>query len=210
MPQTLTSRAIAETSKVAQKELASEGFKRKSVHLLRESFDVLHCIHFQSSKWGTSEEGQFTVNFVVTWSSIYEAWTGKALPTNPATASYPIQCRIGSCLPARTDVWWTVSLQTDLDAAAQEVGNKVAQIAPAFFSRYPSTEAILTSIRVNGSLPGLTEAQACLVHAHLEQSAGRSVEAERTIATIWAEAGNSPFKSTIRSFAARANIPLPR
>jgi hypothetical protein len=210
MPQSLTSLAIAATSRVTQTLLAREGFKRKSVHLLRESSDVLHCIHFQSSKWGTARDGQFTMNFVVTWPSIYEAWTGKPLPANAATATYPIQNRIGSCLPERTDVWWTVDDQTDADALAQEVAGTVARTAPAFFARFSSTEMVLASLREHGGLPGLTAAQAHLVHAFLAKSAGRAAEAEQTLAAALAIAGSSPFKNTIRSFAQRAGIALHR
>lgn len=206
MPQSLTVVAIAASSKATQTLLAADGFKRKSNHLLRASADVLHCIHFQSSKWGTGQDGRFTVNFVVTWPSIYEAWTGKQLPTNAATASYPIWNRIGSCLPERTDVWWTVNDETNVESVAKQVANSVAEAAPAFFSRFSTTEMVLANLRDQCSLPGLTRAQACLVHAHLAQRYGCVPEAEQSLAAAMDLAGNSPFKSTVRSFAQRAGI----
>jgi hypothetical protein len=210
VPQSLTSVVIAASSKATQTLLAAEGFRRKSVHLLRASSDVLHCVHFQSSKWGTAQDGQFTVNFVVTWPSIYEAWTGKPLPANAATAAYPIQNRIGSCLPERTDVWWTVNDQTDAEAVAQKVASTVAETAPSFFARFSTTAMVLACLREHGGLPGLTQAQACLVHAFLAKSFGCESEAEQTLAVALANAGSSPFKSTIRSFAQRADIALHR
>jgi hypothetical protein len=69
---------------------------------------------------------------------------------------------------------------------------------------------VLAALREHRSLPGLTEAQACVVHAFLAKSAGCVAEAEMTLASALANAGSSPFKSTIRSFAQRADIALRR
>lgn len=190
--------------------LAAHGFKRKSPHLLRECSDVLQCVHFQSSQWGTATEGRFTVNLVVTSSGIYEAWTGCSLPANPATASYPIQQRIGSCLPEKKDTWWTIDSEIDLDALAGQVAAIVALHAPAFFAQFTSTQAMLSSLRVSGSLPGLTRAQAALVHAYLAQVNGSAEEAQSIICTELRATSNSPFKNTILSFAERAHIQLPQ
>jgi hypothetical protein len=209
MPQSLTSAAIAQTSKAAHKLLVSEGFGRKAAHLLRRSSDVLHCVHFQSSRWGTADDGQFTVNFVVTWPAIYEAWIGRPLPTNPATASFPIQTRIGSCLPARADVWWKVTAQTDPLAIASEVGNAIAQTALPFFARFPTSESVLLELRHTGSLPGLTDLQSGVVHAFLAHRAGNLAEATDAIAKVWSKAGNSLFRAAVRTFAQRTNIALP-
>jgi Domain of unknown function (DUF4304) len=208
MAQSLTASAIGAASKAALAALTHEGFKRRAPHLFRRSHDVLHCIHFQSSKWGTASEGQFTVNLVVTWVSVFEAWTGKPLPANPATASYPIQQRIGHCLPNKLDKWWSVGGDTDPEVLAQEVGMVIAQLAPGFFEPFSSTLDVLVRVRDTKALPGLTRAQAALVHAHLAHVAGSGHEAEDILAAELKLAANSPFKSSIRSFAQRAGINL--
>lgn len=209
MTESLTATAIAATSKLALAALAARGFKRKSPHLLRHSQDVLHCIHFQSSKWGTASDGQFTVNLVVTAPALYEAWTGRALPANPATASYPIQERIGLCLPTRADTWWTVGPQTSIESLAEEVAAVIAHHGPAFFARFPNMQAILAHVRETNSLPGLTRAQAVLVHACLAQLAGARDEAQALVLAELKAAETAPFRNAIRSFASRAGIAVP-
>jgi hypothetical protein len=210
MTQSLTVTTIAATSKLVLAALAAHGFKRKSPHLFRHSQDVLHCIHFQSSKWGTSSDGQFTVNLVVTAPALYETWTGHALPANPATASYPIQARIGSCLPTRADTWWTVGPQSSAEVLAGEVSAVIAHHAPAFFSQFPNMQAILSHVRETNGLPGLTRAQAALVRAYLAQLAGEGDEAQALVLAELKAAETSPFRNTIRSFAIRAGIALPQ
>jgi len=206
MPQSLTATTIGVTSKLVCAALEDKGFRRRSPHLLRQSQDVLHGIHFQASQWGTASDGRFTANLIVTAPALYEAWTGKPLPANPATASYPIQQRIGFCLPRKTDFWWTVDRQTDTESLAQEAAAVIEHHATAFFALFPNMSAILTHLRETGTLPGLTRQQAALAHAHLAHLAGASGEAENLLSGVLALATNSPFKSTVRDFANRVGI----
>lgn len=208
MAPSLTAKTINATSKLVSAALASQGFKRKGQHLVRPSQDVLHGIHFQSSQWGTASEGRFTVNLVVTAPALYEAWTGKAPPTNPATASYPIQQRIGFCLQSRTDMWWTIGPETNTESLAHEAAAVIAQHSPDFLATFPNMQAILAQLRQTGNLPGLTQVQAALVHAYLAQRVGASSEAKALLLAALESAKNSPFKATIRSFAHRAGIPI--
>jgi Domain of unknown function (DUF4304) len=202
----LTAVAISKASTAAVNALGPAGFKRRSPHLLRQTGNVWHCIHFQSGKWGTATDGQFTVNLVVTWQQIFEAWTGKPLPSNPATASYPIQQRIGYCLPSQQDIWWSVDASTDTDVLAAEVANTIAQVAPKFFAPLSTTEGVLSQVRNGRSMPGLTPAQASLVRAHLENAAGNRDEAKAILMQELKSAPNTVFKSSIRSFGQRSGI----
>lgn len=210
MSQSLTAATISVTSKLVVAALADKGFKRKSPHLLRQSQDVVHGIHFQSSQWGTASDGRFTVNLIVTAPALYEGWTGRPLPANPATASHPIQQRIGFCLPPKTDLWWTVNPQTDTESLAQEAAGVIVQNAPAFFALFPNMGAILAHLRETSSLPGLTRQQAALTHAHLAHLAGASGEAENLLSVALALATNSLFKSTVQEFANRVGISIPQ
>lgn len=209
MPPSYTTQAIAATSRATLSLLSEQGFKRRAVHLLRQSEDVLHCIHFQASRWGSSNEGQFTANLVVTWQAAYETWTGNQFPANPATAAYPIQLRIGLCLPERCDTWWPVNADTKPDSLATEVSSVIAEHAPLFFARFSSTHTVLENLRECGSLPGLTRKHARLVHAQLAQSTGSIEEAKEILTSEWQAAAKSPFQATIRSFARRIGLELP-
>lgn len=202
----LTAAAIGKASAAALDALGPTGFTRRSPHLLRQSGDVLHGIHFQSGKWGTAADGQFTVNLVVTWQQIFQAWTGKPMPSNPATASYPIHQRIGYCLPSQQDTWWSVDASTDTEALAAEVANTIAQVAPTFFAPLSSTEGVLSQLRDGRSLPGLTPTQASLVRAHLENSVGNRDEARAILTQEIKSAPNTVFKSSICTFAQRSGI----
>ncbi len=198
MSQSVTTLAIAATSKFAYSQaMKSLGFKRSGNHMHRLSEDLFHGIHFQASQWGSSVEGKFTINLVVTSSMVYEAWTGKPLPRNPASALFPIQQRIGSLMPGHQDYWWSVSRTTDIAALEREVLHTLTTYALPFFTEYPDSKALLDRLRQNKGLPGLTNAQCPLIHAMLAKDLGYPDEASAQIQKALTDAGVSPFKATV-------------
>ncbi|HVF40563.1 MAG TPA: DUF4304 domain-containing protein, partial [Gemmatimonadaceae bacterium] len=68
-------------------ELRNRSFKRSGRTFTKLSEDLYHCVHVQTSKWNTPEEAEFTVNLRVIWPRWHEIWTGKSLPSNPATGA---------------------------------------------------------------------------------------------------------------------------
>src|SRR5678816_2724353 len=100
MSKSITQEAIKAASRETAKRLAAAGFKRKGFHLHRKAGELFHAIQFQASRWGSTAEGKFTVNLIVTSPDLYEAWIGP-FPLNPASALFPIQMRIGSLMPER-------------------------------------------------------------------------------------------------------------
>ncbi|MCU0858401.1 MAG: DUF4304 domain-containing protein [Pontiellaceae bacterium] len=198
MTKSLTTSALSAISKYAYAEsLKSLGFKRNGNHLFRPSEDLFHGIHFQASQWGSSEEGKFTINLVVTSSLLYETWTGKPLPRNPASALFPIQQRIGSFMPEHKDHWWAVSCTTDIAVLACEIVHALTAYALPFFTEYPDNAALLGRLRQNKGLPGLTSAQCPLIHAILAKGLGCPEEAGAQIQLALADAGEFPFKTTV-------------
>jgi len=198
MSQSVTTSAIAVSSKFAySKVLKSLGFKRGGNHMYRLSEDLFHGIHFQASQWGSSVEGQFTINLVVTSPMLYEAWTGKPLPRNPASALFPIQQRIGSLMPEHQDHWWSVSASTDIASLEREVLQVLTEYALPFFAEYPDSEMLLNRLRENKGLPGLTSAQFPLIHAMLAKGLDYPDEASTQIQRALSDAGASPFRATV-------------
>jgi len=205
--QSLTRSAIAEVSRYAHSEaLKAAGFRRNAPHMYRPSEDLFHGIHFQASQWGTADEGRFTINLVVTSPALYEAWTGKPLPSNPATALFPVQERIGSLMPEHRDHWWDVSTSSDVAVLAKEVLRALIQHALPFFSAYRDSTAILERLRTVGVLPGLTQAQAPIVHAIVAKAKDLPAEAAAQIQRAFVVAGNSSFRTTVELVARRLEV----
>lgn len=208
MTKSVTTSAITEVSKFVYHEaLKSVGFKRSGNHLFRPSQDLFQGIHFQASMWGSSQEGSFTINLIVTSASLYKFYTGSPLPRNPATALFPVQRRIGWLLPQRLDHWWSITSNTDIGALCHEVTSALTQYALPFFAEYPDSCALLERLRQGKGLPGLTKPVCRLAHAMLAYEAGCLDEATAQIRIAITEAGTAPFLETVLLIADRIGIP---
>lgn len=208
MPPSVTRRAVAAASSlVGKKGLKAAGFRRQSNHFHRNHAGLIHAVHFQASQWGTAGEGSFTVNLCVTSPGLYETWTSKPLPANPATALFPISVRIGHLMPSRGDHWWAVNEETDLVDLSERVAAAILQYGLPLFDAFPSAESILTRLRNREALPGVTESQVALVHATLAAEAGCISEAQACIDQSFENAGDSPFRETVRRIGVRLGVP---
>jgi hypothetical protein len=174
--------------------------------MFRPSADLFHGVHFQASQWGSSDEGQLTINLVVTSETIYKGWTGHSLPRNPACAAFPIQQRIGALMPQRRDHWWPVSGTTDVATLGQEVMHALVTYALPFFAEFPDSNSLLGQLRENKALPGLTSAQRPLIHAMLAKSLGFPQEATAQVRKAFEDAGASPFKATVEVVGQRIGV----
>ena len=206
----VTLRAIRAASKaVSDAGLKEAGFKRQGNHLHRNVGDVVHAIHFQASQWGSAAAGSFTVNLVVTSPFVYTTWSGRPFPSNPASTLFPVNTRIGSMLPSRKDLWWTVADSTDLAHLSREVTAAILGYGMPFFEQFTSKEAMLTRLRHGKGLPGLTKPQALLVHAILAVEMDAIEEAQELLETAYDEAEVSEFRETVQLIAERLGMTLP-
>jgi hypothetical protein len=196
--------AIAAVSRAAfANGLRQTGFRRQGNHLHRPSADLFHGIHFQAGKWATRSEGKFTINLVVTAPFLYQGWTGKPLPANPATALFPVQQRIGFLLPERRDHWWTVTVGDPIDELADDVTQGLLRYALPFFDEFHASSVLLERLRQERGLPGLSEPRAWLVHAILAQYFDAGDEARTLLQRALEYAGTSPFRATVVTIANR-------
>jgi hypothetical protein len=208
MSRSVTQRAMTIVSKATLAEgLQRVGFRQVGDHLHRASSDVFHCYHFQASQWGRASSGQFTVNLRVTSELVYEGWTGRRLPKNPATAAFPVQQRIGHLMPAGRDHWWRVDEETDTAQLAAEVSDALIRHGLPFFEAYPDTASMLARLRAGEMLPGLPDSQGTLVHAILAWNLGAPDEAADVLRTAVREARGSPFFAAVQRTLTRLGVP---
>jgi hypothetical protein len=207
MRASVTQAAVRASSReAAESGLRAAGFRRQGNHLNRLNGELVHGIHFQASQWGTARDGSFTVNLVVTSEFLYRAWTGEPLPANPATALFPIAQRIGLLMPGRSDYWWRVSAEIDVDSVAAHVATMVVEHALPFFAAFADHDAILACLR-NGRAPnGLLQGQIPLVHAMLAARAGCLAEAKERLESAVALAGASAFRKTVILVGSRLGL----
>jgi hypothetical protein len=210
MSMSVTQRVMRAASKGAlERGLQQAGFRRVGNHLYRTAGDVFHCYNFQASQWGWATSGQFTVNLIVTNQLVYERWTGRPLPKNPAAAMFPVRQRIGHLMPAGHDHWWRVDEEADVTQVVAEVSEALLQYGLPFFDAYPDTAAMLDRVRVDATLPGLTTSHAKLVHAILAWSLGSLDEAREVFRAELRKAQGSPFYMTVERLAARLGASVP-
>ena len=203
----MTRHTIATISRAAfTSTFRAAGFRRQGVHLHRAAADLHHGIHFQASKWGTRSEGRFTMNLVVTAPFVYEAWTGRPFPANPATAFFPIQMRIGFLMPAGTDHWWDVTDAPPGEAMLAEVIDALTKFGVPFLDGFPSSLTLLQRLRAGERLPGVLGQQPPLVHAILAHHHGAIDEARALLDGALDRAGSSPSQATVRTLARRLGL----
>jgi Domain of unknown function (DUF4304) len=206
MADSVTTRAIATIRVACGSVLKPLGFHRRAPHFFRRSNDLFHCVHFQASQWGSRSSGSFTINLYVTCESLYHHWTGSALPSNPATACWPIQERLGMLRPEHQDLWWDINADSDVPRVAGEILELLPRFALPFFESYPASCALLERLQKGAALPGMTAAQLPLVKAMLLVDAGRRDEASTCIAGALVQNESSRFRSTILTIARRLQL----
>jgi hypothetical protein len=200
--------AIRAASKAAfDNGLKAAGFRRQGNHLHRPSHDLIQAFNFQASRGSAVPLGEFTVNLVVTADFIYRHWIGRPLPKNPAAALFPIQQRIGLLMPQREDKWWPAD--ADIDALCVEVGHVLVAYGLPFFAAFPSVNALLERLRSGTGAPGMSPAQATLLHAMLAKEKGFDDEAEQQIRGAFEDARGSGFQETVGTIARRLGIAPP-
>ncbi|MBJ6124189.1 DUF4304 domain-containing protein [Microvirga splendida] len=209
MGQTVTSKAISLASRMAfDTHLKAAGFRKQGAHLHRAKENLIHGIHFQPSRGNQSESGTFTINLIVTSSAIYSAFFGSSLPSNPATAGFPITERIGFLMPAHKDHWWYVSPETDVERLSSEVSEAITHHALPFFDEYVGPDALLHKLRAQEALPGVADPQIPVLHAVVAKHAGYDDEARQLLRQAIETSHYPGFTETVKKVANRIGLVL--
>jgi hypothetical protein len=207
MESSTVTRAIRAVSSYLAKPLAPKGFQRKGNHFVRQSQGVFHILHFQASRWGTRDQGSFTINLAVTAPSVFEAWCGKPFPKNPTTVLFPVQQRLGFCQPGKKDLWWDVSPTTNLEKLKQAVLKAVIDNGIGFFETFTSMESILDRIETQGNLPGFQNPR--LMRAILLALLNRRLEAQVVLDQCFQESIPEEYALVLTSVGKRLGLDCP-
>ena len=165
-------------------------------------------MHFQGSQWGTREHGRFTINLGATQPEIYSLWTGRAFPSNPGSALWPISARIGSFVDGK-DLWWSVDRLTDTEILAHEILNIVELHVLPWFDRFNTLsdlDSALAGMEKFGDVPGVHMAQVPLIRAIIANRLGQRAAAKQLIACAASESEGKPFGKTVEKISSRLGI----
>jgi Domain of unknown function (DUF4304) len=188
--------------------LTPRGFRRKAPNYWRSTEGIFQSVNFQASPWGTQDAGSFTINLGVTSPVLYEAFTGRDLPANPATLLWPVNRRIGSLMPSPHDLWWDVRVDTDTVELGKEVATTLEAYALPFLEKLRTPERLNASVLTERSVTGLTDAQLLLVRATLAAQLGDQGTAVQLLREALDKYSGKPFEATVRQTAAALNLPI--
>jgi hypothetical protein len=195
MADSITKEIMAITAKYCQKEL--DDFKRVGIHLYKKTDDIYQCINFQASQWNSAENGEFTINLVVTSPVLYTYWTGGPFPKNPASATWPICVRIGLLLPNKRDLWWKVNQETSTNKIAMEILDYIKTVGLPFLNSYQSIDDIGNNMLPDSELPNL------LLKALICKLKDNESESLTFLQSALSQSKGKPFEETVKIITER-------
>jgi len=142
-------------------KLGAEGFSKRGNAWRRLSDANVAIVEAQRSQSSTSEAIRFTFNVGVISQSLLEDWEPEAKKAGANRAH--LRQRIGSFLDAPSDLWWTVTAESEVAYILAEVAPLLDRALP-FLARHV-TDLGLIALWEEGQSPGLTDFQR---HRYLE------------------------------------------
>lgn len=144
--------------------LKLRGFKKRGAIFHRPIGDVVHLISLQSSRSSTGDSARVTVNLAV-WCKIFD---DSGIAPSVWTAHW--RERLGHEMPAKADVWWTISSDEGLASATSEIMIALESYGLPALDGLPSSASLL-ALWDSGVSPGLTRRQATECAERLRASA---------------------------------------
>jgi Domain of unknown function (DUF4304) len=143
--------------------LRSSGFRKKGANFTRQLPEVVHFIGLQSSQSSTGTCLRATLNLSI--------WVHVAAEANqePDALSAHWRERIGMLMPARSDHWWVISSEKEVQTAIEEICRALREYGLPALDCLTSSEAMRNLWR-SGRSPGLTERLAQRYLQRLEKS----------------------------------------
>jgi hypothetical protein len=129
--------------------LKSAGFRKRGAVFHRASADVVHLIGLQSSIDSPGQIPRVTINLAI-WSKPF-AERG----TEPSVIASQWRCRLGDVMPARSDVWWTLSGKDAVAPAVREIVLALKAYGIPALDKLPDCASLL-ALWANGTSPGIT------------------------------------------------------
>ncbi len=102
------------------------GFRKRGVIYRRQLPELWWLIGVQRSRWNTSSECEFTMNFGVYVPGMAAAYN-RPDPKWPVVADCVVHARVGSLNPKPTDLWWTITLEDDAEKVDTLIREEISQ-----------------------------------------------------------------------------------
>ncbi len=199
--------------------LSARGFKKQGRTFHKRVGDLYHTVHVQASRYNAFDTGRFTINLGVASPEIATMRHGGSRLKNPASqGNRLLTTRIGSLLPIKRDMWWSIDPHTDLDGLAWQIGDALVSYGLTFFENaaFQSRQALLAALESDALAPSLFGAPTIReeVRALLLYSTGRVDEAETALVNLVMgkehKAGLKKYVNRIKALGARLGFVLSR
>lgn len=169
------------------KRLAPSGFVADRDIVSRKVHDTVVVIEVQKDrKYSTKDEIRFTVNVGISVDALRQVAAATGGPS-ASDVPPPDRChwrqRLGHLLPARSDVWWSVSDEKAAQAVCDEIAAGLIDIALPKVEVMASSEALVNAWR-EGRGQGLTEYERRANLARLLMALGRKEEAQAAVRSL--------------------------
>ena len=206
----ITRKAISEISAGACRPILSPlGFRRSAPHYWRVVDGLSQCVNFQASAWGSREAGRFTINLGLSRRALFEGFTGRTFPKEPAAALWPVNARIGFVMPGHRDLWWRVDESTDIAKLGDQVADALQNYAVPWFQSLATRKDLVQAFEhQTASLVGVFSTQVPLVLAIFAAEDGDLTRARSILGSALNDYRGNPFEKTLRRIADRLAIAL--
>lgn len=191
-PQEIIKAMVASLHQNRLKEL---GFRKSGTTWIRP-LPWPQVINVQLSKWNSSTEASFTLNFGISIEALHTASEGLPLKGSLKEYDCDLRARIGQLFPSKKEKWWEVNQNSDPDQLAEDVFARIKQFGLPWFERLQEYSAIAIEF-----MERKTPFMAALAY-HL---AGDSVAAEKAMSEARAES-NEHFVPKLKRVAAAKGI----
>jgi hypothetical protein len=129
--------------------LKSAGFRKRGAVFHRASGDAVHLIGLQSSIDSAGQIPRVTINLAIWCKPFAERGT------EPSVIASQWRCRLGDLMPARSDVWWTLSGKDSVAPAVREVAVALKAYGIPALDKLPDCTSLL-ALWESGRSPGIT------------------------------------------------------
>lgn len=118
--------------------LKDAGFKKNARDFYHVQAESIAVINVQASRWNCGKEGQFTINVGRYYPKVGERIRDGKFSPFPKEYECTIRRRIGSLMPAGTDLWWTVSLEQNNMKILEQTRDAVQNFVLPWLARIES------------------------------------------------------------------------
>ncbi|WP_437921921.1 DUF4304 domain-containing protein [Sphingobacterium sp. LRF_L2] len=118
------------------------GFKRKTLHFVKQTNEVTQCFNVQKSQWNSYHNVMFTFNFGFYNADISSILADKEIVNEfPKTYDCFIQNRLGIFSHNR-DHWYTLSKNIDVRKTAEQIKTDLEKYLKPMFDNYVSLDTL--------------------------------------------------------------------